>query len=803
MIGQNISHYKILEKLGEGGMGIVYKAEDTKLKRTVALKFLSQGLEAHEPERARFLQEAQAASALNHPNICTVHDLQESAGQYLIVMEYIDGKTLRQMIPVQKLKDAITYAIQIGEALQEAHGKGVIHRDVKTDNIMVNSRNQVKVMDFGLAKLKGSLKLTRTSSTVGTLAYMAPEQIQGGEVDARSDIFSFGVVVYELLTGHLPFDAVHEAAMMYCILNEAPQPVQKYLPGVSSEVMYILNRALEKDPAERYQSMSDILIDLNRVRRNTTKLSCTNTPIVNRHGFFQKHRFLISLALLLIVLITVMVYLLFLRSPSETPAHTLAVLPFRDLASKSADADEMWRIGMTDAIIGRLTALRNLAVRPTSAVLKYAKGDAEQTQVAQYLKVESILDGTFQRVGSIIRVSVQLVDCRTWISKWSDQYDLQTDDMLKFQDDVARKVVEGLKIQITDVEKKTLETPMTKSSEAYNLFLAARSYRFAGSGSSQAEFLDKVISLTQKALAIDTSFAQAHADLGLCYASSYMYLGVGDSVNRREKLELAQEAAKRAVKLNPRLSDGYEVLGTIFRIELKFTESIQILQKAIAIAPNSYRAWYYLGHQYHYCGLLEQAEKAYRRSIELDPNVDLARIWHAQILLYLGRTAEAEQLLRRKLEADPNNILMTSYLGLVLYYQGKITEAEPLLIRAAELWWPADAPKPLMIDVITNLENLYASQAKRDKIDVRFFAVKPGDVFYAYEAYRITSVYALLGEKDNAFRWLHRAVDLGYHNYPWYERDKNLNNLRSDLEFQHILRAVQRKWEGYKTLFEE
>jgi serine/threonine protein kinase/Tol biopolymer transport system component len=272
MIGKTISHYKILEKLGEGGMGIVYKAEDTKLKRCVALKFLPHGLEAHEPERARFLHEARAASALNHPNVCTIFDIKEEGGQNFIVMEYVDGKTLRQLVPIQKIQDALTYAIQIGEALQEAHSNGVVHRDIKTDNIMVNTKNQIKVMDFGLAKLKGSLKLTKTSSTVGTLAYMAPEQIQGGEVDARSDIFSFGVVLYELLTGRLPFDGVHEAAMMYAILNEAPQPVQKYLPEVSSEVLHILNRALEKDPEDRYQSVHEMLIDLRRVKKQSTRV---------------------------------------------------------------------------------------------------------------------------------------------------------------------------------------------------------------------------------------------------------------------------------------------------------------------------------------------------------------------------------------------------------------------------------------------------------------------------------------------------------------------------------------------------
>jgi len=275
LIGKTILHYRIIEKIGEGGMGVVYKAEDTKLKRTVALKFLPRGLDAHEPERARFLQEAQAASALNHPHVCTIHDICEVDGQQFIVMEYVDGVTLWSRIEQQPIKvnDALAYAIQIGEALQEAHANGIVHRDIKPANIMINTKNQIKVMDFGLAKLKGSLKLTRTSSTVGTLAYMAPEQLEGREVDARSDIFSFGVVLYEMLTGRRPFGGETEAAMMHSILATEPEPIQKHLPNTTSEVIHILNRALEKDPEDRYQSVTDMLIDLRRAKKETSRVS--------------------------------------------------------------------------------------------------------------------------------------------------------------------------------------------------------------------------------------------------------------------------------------------------------------------------------------------------------------------------------------------------------------------------------------------------------------------------------------------------------------------------------------------------
>ncbi len=351
MIGQTVSHYKILEKLGEGGMGVVYKAEDTRLKRTVALKFLPHSLQSHEPERARFLQEAQAASALNHPNVCTIYDIAEAEDQPFIAMEYVDGKTLSQMVPVRSIQAAVGYAIQIGEALHEAHSKGIVHRDIKTDNIMVNSKDQVKVMDFGLARLKGSLKLTKTSSTVGTLAYMAPEQIEGRETDARSDIFSFGVVLYEMLTGHLPFRGEHEAAMMYSIVNEEPESLQKALPDAPSELLHVVNRALEKDPEERYQTVHDMVIDLRRLKKESTRV----VRFPERHGEMamvppgnprgrSKRRLAFLLSGAIAVVCAVVAVLLLSRAPRLNPEMKFRVLqlPFRDVAYASMSRDGSW-----------------------------------------------------------------------------------------------------------------------------------------------------------------------------------------------------------------------------------------------------------------------------------------------------------------------------------------------------------------------------------------------------------------------------------------------------------------------------
>jgi serine/threonine protein kinase len=356
MIGQTVAHYKILEKLGEGGMGVVYKAEDLKLTRTVALKFLPHGLDAHEPERARFLQEARAAAILNHPNICTVYDIQEHDGQQFIVMEYVEGKTLREIVPVKKMQDAVTHAVQIAEALQEAHTHGIVHRDIKAENIMVNSKNQVKVMDFGLAKLKGSLKLTKTSSTIGTVAYMAPEQIEGGEVDSRSDIFAFGIVLYEMLTGHLPFRGEHEAAMVYSIVNEKPEPLQHYVPDAPSELLHILDRALEKDREERYQTVHEMLIDLRRLKKDSSRVSRqlhyetpaprTAMPVPTPEGkkSWRTRMWMGAVALVALCVIAMVVWNLRTHALQLNPNRTSVALriPFKEVLYPSISRDGNW-----------------------------------------------------------------------------------------------------------------------------------------------------------------------------------------------------------------------------------------------------------------------------------------------------------------------------------------------------------------------------------------------------------------------------------------------------------------------------
>jgi len=369
VVPSSVSHYKILEKLGEGGMGVVYKAQDTKLDRFVALKFLPSHVASSSEDKARFLQEAKAAAALNHNNICTIYGVDESDGTMFIAMEFIEGGILREKIPFARIDDALTIAMQIGEALQEAHTKGIVHRDVKADNVMLTSRGQAKVMDFGLAKLKGSLKLTKTSSTIGTLAYMAPEQIQGGDVDNRSDIFSFGVLLFEMLTGKLPFRGEHEAAMVYSIVNDEPENIQKYRSEVSAELTLIIEKALEKDPNDRYQTVADMVVDLRRVRKQSTKVSREHarpsevaqtggstltsspaepTPALRQQpgkSFPSKYKWWIAVGIVAVLIVAALaVRLLRGNVPELNPGMTTRVLeiPLTDIGYPGLSGDGNW-----------------------------------------------------------------------------------------------------------------------------------------------------------------------------------------------------------------------------------------------------------------------------------------------------------------------------------------------------------------------------------------------------------------------------------------------------------------------------
>ena len=578
MIGQTISHYKILEKLGEGGMGVVYKAQDIKLDRLVALKFLPAHVSESEQEKSRFIQEAKSASALNHPNVCTIYGIDEYDGQQFIEMELVDGRTLRDTIAGSAggkgsplaIKQVVEFGIQIGEALQEAHSKGIIHRDIKSENIMVNSKNQIKVMDFGLAKLKGSLKLTKTSSTIGTLAYMSPEQIQGVEADIRSDIFSFGVVLFEMTTGKTPFRGEHEAAMMYSIVNEEPEDAAKFRDDIPSDLLHILKKSLEKDPEDRYQSMSEIIVDLRRLKKGSTRIVRTQefqppqelrspspaAPQIPADRLFSR-RNLIGSGIVVIVIIAGFIFkdAIVSRFTTKNDKKIIVVLPFENLGP--ADKD-YFVDGMSDEVTSRLSGLSGLSVIARSSATQYKKTTKTIKQIGEELGVSYILQGTVRwetiEGETHVRVNPTLIKVEDGTQVWSQSMESVLSSAFKLQSDIASRVAGAMDVALAKKEKTSLETSLTENSEAYDYYLQAIQYSERRVSKSDFEI---AVQLFERAIRYDPSFAAAYAKLS--YVHSDMYWFFYDHTQSR--IEMSRLAADKAMTLAPELSEAHEAMG--------------------------------------------------------------------------------------------------------------------------------------------------------------------------------------------------------------------------------------------------
>jgi serine/threonine protein kinase/Tfp pilus assembly protein PilF len=611
VIGKTISHYKILEKLGEGGMGVVYKAEDTKLKRTVALKFLPFHLTKEKTDLARFLQEAQAAAALNHPNVCTIHEINDEGENPFIVMEYVDGETLREKLHAKRIevKDTIEYAIQIAESLKVAHSIGIIHRDIKSDNIMVMDDGRVKVMDFGLAKLRGSIQITKSTSTVGTLAYMAPEHLQGQEADARTDIFSFGVVLYEMLTGQLPFKGEYESAIMYAIINEEPKPVTHMQTGTPPEINVIVNRSLSKNVNERYQNMEELLEDLAKFEREFKSGQLSGA-----------------------------------RSDKKS-FPSIAVLPFVNM---SADPEqEYFCDGMSEEIINALTHIEDLHVVARTSAFKFKGKNVNIFEIAKELHVDNILEGSVRKAGNRLRITAQLIKVANGYHLWSEKYDRNMEDIFDIQDEISLAIIESLKVKLLGEEKVKIVKRHTEDLDAYNLYLKGRFYSdmLTPAGFKQA------VECFEKALLKDSNYAKAYVGLGIVYR----FIALFGNVSPNDLVPKIRVNAEKALEIDNALGEAHCLLATCYMsYDWDWPRVEEELKLALNMNPNSSVVHFYYSVFYTFTERHDRAVAAAKRARELDPLSILINFIVGHSLYFAGRYDESIKDLEVTLTMSPN-----------------------------------------------------------------------------------------------------------------------------------------------------
>jgi len=520
MIGRTISHYKILEKLGEGGMGVVYKAEDTTLRRAVALKFLPVALTREPEARERLAREAQAAAALNHPNICTIHEIDEVEGQTFIAMEHVEGETLRARIRSAPLDigEALDMAAQVAEGLAEAHAKGIVHRDIKPANIMITDAGRVKIMDFGLARTAGCGQLTKTGTTVGTVAYMSPEQARGAALDHRTDIWSLGVVLYEMLAGKRPFKGDHDQAVIYSILNEEPRAVSSIRPGVAAGLERILTGMLSKSPSSRYQTAQEIVTDLR------ADMDESESPT------------LIS------------------RAAGSGSPPSIAVMPFVDM-SPGKD-QEYFCDGMAEELINTLTKIRDLKVVARTSAFSFKGKTMDVREIGRRLNVEKVLEGSVRKSGNKLRITAQLINVADGYHVWSEKFDRDMEDIFAIQDEISLAIVDNLEITLLKKEEEALLKRYTEDLEAYNLYLKGiyflRMYT--------AEGFQEAIRHFEQALQEDPNYALAYYGLAeVFYAISYWA-----NVPPHDAYPQAKEYARKAIEIDEDIGEAHAALGLVY-----------------------------------------------------------------------------------------------------------------------------------------------------------------------------------------------------------------------------------------------
>jgi len=734
LIGRTISHYRITSQLGEGGMGVVYEAEDTNLGRHVALKFLTPAMAKDANLLQRFQREARAASALNHPNICTIHGIEQFESEHFIVMELLDGELLGDRIKRGQLdvESLLTLGVQIVDALESAHSKGIVHRDMKPANIFVTSRGQAKILDFGIAKIDHQLtadtssmiqtirkdQLTSAGTTMGTVAYMSPEQARGEITDARTDLFSFGTVLYQMATGVLPFQGDTSAMVFDSILNRDPAPVTQLNPSLPQELGRILEKALEKDRALRYQSATEIKTDLLRLKRDLD--SGRKRSVDDTSGRVDA---------------------------AKSAQRPLAVLYFEN--GSGAKDDEYLRDGITEDIITELSKIKTLHVLSRPTVLAFRDRPVTPAQIGQQLSAAYVLTGTLRRSGSRLRISAQLIDTKTDFPLWSERYDREMQDIFELQDEIARKIAEALRVTLSPQEQAELAAKPTQNLQAYDLYLRGRSYARRES----RQDLEMAREMFESATSLDPQFALAYAAVANVSALHYYRYG-----HEQVWMDRAKAASEHAAALRPDLPEADIARAWVKYADGQYDEAVKLARGALARKPDCEGGYYLLGRALFSLGrfhdIIDIAETAVQMAGE-DYNI-FTPIGNA-----LGALGKADQMRH--------------------WRQRRIQTLETHLRKV-----PEDVRARVMLSI---------DYASLDRVDEALrelnlaISFRPDDASVLYNA---ACAYCTLKMKPEALAALAKARAAGFRDADWARRDPDLTLLQDDPEFDRLYPATSK-----------
>jgi serine/threonine protein kinase len=821
MIGSTISHYKILQKLGEGGMGMVYKAEDQNLKRYVAIKFLPALLTRDQETRLRFSQEAQAASALDHPNICTIYEIDQTKdGQLFMVMAFYEGETLETKIKRSLLsfKMLLDYTIQIAHGLATAHKNGIVHRDIKPANIIITADGVVKILDFGLAKLTGQTNLTKEHTSIGTVNYMSPEQAQGDIVDDRTDIWSLGVLLYESTSGRFPFKGEYEQAVIYSIINQDPEPIEKSRKGIPAGLKAVITKSLAKKPSERYQTVIDMLDELKKVREGIETGTKIDLPIEIKKTIKKSTLFIGSLIIVALILIVVVWSWMGISDPSEK--RSITVLPFENLSK--IDQNEYFSDGITEDITVQLSKISDLRVISYRSSQEYKNSDKNLAQIGKELHVDNILTGKVRRFDNLIRITAQLIIARTGEQKWADAYDRELREIFNIQSEVAKKIAGALEIELSNEEEEIIDKRYTNNLGAYDYYLRGRNYYYRISEADN----ETAIGLFKKSITYDPNFAPAYAGLADAFVQKTLRFGK-DSF----WLDSAIVQCNHALNIDPDLAEAHKALGLIYYTRSWFDKSLKENYAALDRNPNFYLAMHNQGWIYLNLGDLVIADKWLEKAYNVDPTFANTCLGIGQLNMVLGEYDTAQkwltsahdlhpdltpnpfivavmiEILKNDLTAakaivnkmlsnksnDSGILMAAGDVALLSGNPGKAGEYyKDALEISANAWHPFTG-----INATTSLGFIlqktdYQSEAE----EMLQYSIKmdtetrdQGSQWWGV-TYDLAAIYAILGNKEESYRWLEQSIQDGFRSGKWLSVDPLFENINQDQKFQLMVTSL-------------